>query len=143
MAGPARKHHYVPKFLLRPWLLEVRQQSVLRGAYWHFRRDVFRVKERGLDSFCFQIDLLSTKAAGLPPDRYETGFFSDVDTKGAIIRDMLLRGDIKVFRLNSVASGQECYSRWTSVAQPTFQRFASDFRGWFENSTKTPRYWTS
>lgn len=95
MAGPARKHHYVPKFLLRPWLLEVRQQSILRGAYWDFRRDAIRVKERGLDSFCFQIDLLTTKAAGLPSDRYETGFFLDVDTRGAIIRDMLLRGDVQ------------------------------------------------
>ena len=92
MASEARKHHFVPKFLLRPWLLKTsNNQNVLCGHYWNDRIVRLDRKCRGLDSFCFQIDLLTLKFHSAGRDAIERIFFAEVDNKGANARDILLK----------------------------------------------------
>ena len=87
----SRKHHIVPKLLLRPWLIRsARGQDVLMGFWWNKRDGNLACKLRGLDSFCWQLDLLSLKAHHRGRDAIEKLFFGEIDTKGAAARDMLL-----------------------------------------------------
>ena len=82
----AHKHHFVPQFLLRPWLVE----DMLRGYWWDNRRGELVCKRRGPKAFCQQLDLLTLRAHKLGRDALETIFFGDIDTKGAKARDRLL-----------------------------------------------------
>ena len=82
----ARNHHFVPKFLLRPWCID----DLLHGYWWNPHRDKLDCKIRGLNSFCFQLDLLTLHAHHLGRDAIETVFFGEIDTKGATARDHLL-----------------------------------------------------
>lgn len=96
MAEEAKKHHYVPKFLLRPWLISnSNNQRVLHGHYWDGRRGLMREKVKGLDAFCFQLDLLTLKAHNLGKDAIERIFFGEVDNKGADVRNILLNSGPK------------------------------------------------
>jgi hypothetical protein len=62
----SHKHHFVPKLLLRPWLREgPGGQLNLWGYHWDHRRAQLACKRRGLDAFCFQIDLLTLQAHAL------------------------------------------------------------------------------
>jgi hypothetical protein len=91
-AQESRKHHFVPKFLLKPWLVQNRtSQSVLCGYWWDVQSRSLRCKLKGLDAFCFQLDLLTLKDRRLGRDAIEKNFFGEVDTKGAEARDILLR----------------------------------------------------
>lgn len=75
----AREHHYVPRFLLRPW----RTDGNLHGYYWDgFKQDV-RVKKRGVSAFCKELDLLSLKTSIVPSDAIESEFFGRVDDLGS------------------------------------------------------------
>jgi hypothetical protein len=88
----ARRHHYVPEFLLRPWLTDDdRGQKVLRGYYWDDRRNLVVCKARGLKSFCNQIDLLTLTNHPQGRDALEKVFFGDVDDNGARVRDILVQ----------------------------------------------------
>jgi hypothetical protein len=87
----SHRHHYVPEFLLRPWLVEDRGQQLLRGYYWDDRRNQVVCKARGLRSFCNQIDLLSLSQHPQGIDALERAFFGDVDDNGAKARDILVR----------------------------------------------------
>lgn len=92
MTNKSRNHHFVPKLLLRPWLRqEAGNQKVLCGHYWNDRRGQLDKKCRGLDSFCSQLDLLTLKSRVTDPDALERIFFGEVDNKGAIARDILLK----------------------------------------------------
>lgn len=75
----AREHHYVPRFLMRPWA----RQGELHGYYWDVFRSKVRVKKRGVSAFCKEVDLLSLEAAGLRSDALETDFFGNIDAQGA------------------------------------------------------------
>ncbi len=87
----SRRHHFVPKFLLRPWLVETKPKNFsLQGYYWDTRQERVVCKIRGLDSFCNQIDLLSLKSHKLRRDALETVFFKEIDNKGAVARDLLV-----------------------------------------------------
>jgi hypothetical protein len=87
----ARDHHFVPKLLLRPWLVQSQNgQRELHGYWWDGRSQKLTIKRKGLDAFCVQLDLLTLKNHHLGRDAIERVFFSDVDTKGAIARDILL-----------------------------------------------------
>lgn len=87
----ARDHHFVPMFLLRPWLVEGADGDLnLHGYWWDEKRAKLVCKRRGLKSFCFQIDLLSLKAHNLGRDAIERLFFGEIDTKGAAARGVLL-----------------------------------------------------
>lgn len=87
----ARDHHFVPKLLLRPWLVESPHgQRELHGHWWDARTQNLKIKRKGLDAFCFQPDLLTLKNHQIGPDAIERVFFGDVDTKGATARDILL-----------------------------------------------------
>jgi hypothetical protein len=48
------------------------------------------LKQRGLNSFCCQIDLLSLQAHHLGREAIEQFFFGEIDTKGAVARDILV-----------------------------------------------------
>lgn len=91
----AKRHHFVPKFLLRPWLYETAKgDKVLRGFFWDERRNQLRAKERGLDSFCNQVDLLTLKDHPDGRDALERIFFGEIDDSGAKVRDRLVSGDL-------------------------------------------------
>lgn len=86
-----RDHHFVPKTLLRPWLVEEADRDLnLHGYWWDEKRAKLVCKRRGLKSFCFQIDLLSLKAHNLGRGAIERLFFGEIDTKGAAACDVLL-----------------------------------------------------
>jgi hypothetical protein len=89
-AQESRKHHYVPEFLLRPWLSDIRGENVLCGYHWHPHRNELAVKRRGLNSFCFQLDLLSLRQHQLGRDAIEKIFFGEIDTQGTKARDLLI-----------------------------------------------------
>lgn len=92
MANEARKHHFVPKLLLRPWVQpNASNQNVLCGHYWNEWHGQMDKKSKGLDGFCSQLDLLTLKSHNLGRDAIERIFFGEVDTKGAIARDLLLQ----------------------------------------------------
>jgi Protein of unknown function (DUF4238) len=86
-----RDHHFVPKLLLRPWLVQSPDgQRELLGYWWDCRGQKLTIKRKGLDAFCVQLDLLTLKNHHLGRDAIERVFFGDVDTKGAIARGILL-----------------------------------------------------
>jgi hypothetical protein len=89
-AQASKRHHFVPKLLLRPWLIQgpVRQFN-LRGYWWDPNLNTLACKWRGLDSFCCQLDLLTLWGQGLARDAIERIFFGEIDTKGAVARDIL------------------------------------------------------
>ncbi len=92
MKNEARKHHFVPKLLLRPWLKQdASSQNVLCGHYWDEKRGQMSKKEKGLDAFCYQLDLLTLGYSRRGRDAIESIFFGAVDTKGAIAREILLK----------------------------------------------------
>lgn len=86
----SKEHHFVPKLLLRPWLVEAAEnQFELHGYWWDARRGL-SCKRKGLKGFCNQIDLLSLRSHSLGRDALERIFFGSIDSKGAIARDLLL-----------------------------------------------------
>lgn len=82
----ARKHHYVPRFLLRKWAVN----GKLHGYHWDRYKQEVRVSRRGVASFCKKLDLLSLQAAGLRPDALEQDFFGYVDDRAAKVLVVLL-----------------------------------------------------
>ena len=82
----SHKHHYVPRFLLRPWAVD----GVLSGYWWNARRSQLDCNQKGTKAFCFEIDHLTLKAHKDGGDAIEREFFGDVDSKGAAARDLLL-----------------------------------------------------
>lgn len=87
----SKNHHFVPKLLLRPWLVKTpSEDDVLHGYWWNPHSNILTCKMRGLDSFCFQLDLLTLKKHSLGLDAIERVFFGDIDTQGSIARDILL-----------------------------------------------------
>jgi hypothetical protein len=83
---PAREHHYVPQFLLRPWAVE----GTMSGYWWNFRRGELSCRRKGPRAFCKELDLLTLRAHPLGRDAMETKFFGEIDTKGAMVRDILI-----------------------------------------------------
>jgi hypothetical protein len=87
----SRLHHFVPKLLIRPWVVETQPgQFNLRGYWWNHRKSMLQVKQRGLDSFCAQLDLLTLTAHKMGRDAIERIFFGDIDAKGSIVLDAIL-----------------------------------------------------
>jgi hypothetical protein len=74
------RHHFVPKLLLRPWLVEQDGQRNLHGYWWNTRTQKLACKKRGLEAFCFQLDLNS--------DAMHERVFGEIDRKGAQARDL-------------------------------------------------------
>jgi hypothetical protein len=83
---PAREHHYVPQFLLRPWAVE----GTMSGYWWDSRRGALACARKGPRAFCKELDLLTLHAHPLGRDAIEAKFFGEIDTKGAISRDLLI-----------------------------------------------------
>ena len=98
MSDPKR-HHFVPKLLLRPWLIG----NNLHGYYWNTWRNEVTCKKKGLDAFCNRMDLFTLRAAGLGRYDIERIFFGDIDDKGAKARDQLLSNGI-----SSLTVDQRC-----------------------------------
>jgi hypothetical protein len=88
----SRRHHYVPRFLLKSWLtIAGKGHSVLRGHYWDANTKKSKVLERGLDYFCQQTDLLTLGAHKDGVDIIERRFFKAIDDEGAAARVVLLK----------------------------------------------------
>jgi len=64
--------------------------EVLQGYWWNPYSNTLACKVRGLDSFCFQLDLLTLKEHASGRDAIERIFFGDIDTRGAVARDIIL-----------------------------------------------------
>jgi hypothetical protein len=89
----ARRHHFVPKFLMQPWVREdPRGNQVLSGWYWDHRTQAIALRRRGAAAFCCQLDLLMLKKDKLRTDILETRFFQAIDSVGASVRDALVAG---------------------------------------------------
>lgn len=89
----SRRHHYVPRLLLRPWLIQgPKGHSVLRGHYWDAIQARPKTLERGLSYFCQAPDLFSLTAHPEGMDIIERRFFKAIDDEGALSRDVLLKG---------------------------------------------------
>ncbi|MSO73814.1 MAG: DUF4238 domain-containing protein [Alphaproteobacteria bacterium] len=87
----SKNHHFVPQFLLRPWLVESPPGHCnLRGYWWDSHQGALNQKLRGLKSFCVQMDLLTLSAYNLGRDAIERLFFGEIDTKGADARNILI-----------------------------------------------------
>jgi hypothetical protein len=89
-ASAARRHHFVPRFLMRPWLLDDDGHQNLHGYYFDHRRGELKVRARGLDAFCNRLDLLTLQRHQLGRDAIERVFFGEVDRLGAIARDLMV-----------------------------------------------------
>src|ERR1700730_9729493 len=89
-----QRHHYVPKFILSPWVKEWRPgQRALRGYYWDERAGVLRNRDKGLNAFCFRLDLLTLKGQRERRALLETRFFQHVDDKGSqALAALIVRG---------------------------------------------------
>src|SRR5689334_4834603 len=91
MSQESRKHHFVPECLLRPWLVADDAHQMNLYGYWYCpRRRRLVCKRKGLESFCFQLDLLLLNTHKLGRDAVERIFFGSIDTKGAIARDVIM-----------------------------------------------------
>lgn len=77
--NPSREHHYVPRFLLRPWT----QDGNLNGYYWDPFLFQVKVRSKGVAYFCKKIDLLTLSGRGAKADLIETEFFGRIDDLGA------------------------------------------------------------
>jgi hypothetical protein len=76
---------------MRPWVKQgVNGQNELCAFYIEPRTGETRIKRRSPKSFCNQLDLLSLRQHALGRDVIERVVFGDVDSKGAIARDLLL-----------------------------------------------------
>lgn len=82
----SHKHHYVPRFLLKPWTVN----GLLNGYWWNSRRRRLDCNQKGPKAFCYAIDLLQLKEHQRGRDVLEHEFFGSIDTKGADARDLLL-----------------------------------------------------
>lgn len=123
----SRKHHFVPKFLLKPWVLKDDQgQKILRGYWWDNTAGALRCKMRGLESFCFQMDLLSLRDRRNVADQIERGFFGEVDRKGAEACQVLLtRGPKRLSREERCDFARLLHSLDTRLPQ-NVQRIRND-----------------
>ena len=85
-------HHYVPRFLLREWIADVRNQGVLRGYYYDQFRAQLRVRLRGENFFCSVPNLFTVR--GLPDGDHviESIFFKNLDDAAALAHQLILSG---------------------------------------------------
>ncbi len=90
-ANESKRHHFVPKFLLRGWLTRNENgHNVLNGYYWDERKNEITCHRAGLSGFCWEKELLALQAHQLGRDAIERKFFGEIDDKGAKARKLML-----------------------------------------------------
>ncbi len=90
----ARNHHYVPEFLLSPWIIKDKKGNhLLHGYFWNKHKNEIGCRKKGSSAFCYRTDLLTLSPDASRPDALETEFFSPIDDRGAKVRDLLLQVD--------------------------------------------------
>jgi hypothetical protein len=80
----------VPKALLRPWLQDHNNQSLLNAYFWQPQQKKLLLKRRGLDAVCNQLDLLSLQQHQLGRDALEKIFFGGIDQNGVRARNIMI-----------------------------------------------------
>ena len=96
----SHKHHFVPKFLLKPWATD----GELNGFWWDSRKRRLLCNRRGPRAFCNEIDLLTLEEHEEGRDVLERNYFRQIDSSGAVVRDRLLSDDP-----NSLDSDERCH----------------------------------
>lgn len=86
-------HHYVPRFILREWLVDVDHQRVLRGHYYDQFSNSMRTRLRGENFFCTVPNLFTVRGLPAGDDAIERHFFKSLDDAAAIAHKMILCGD--------------------------------------------------
>jgi hypothetical protein len=86
----SRKHHFVPEFMLSPWATNWNRQRLLLAYSWNPHSNKLQGKRRGIGSVCFQLDLLTLHGRNVAPDLIEIEQFGEIDSRGAVARDVLL-----------------------------------------------------
>ncbi|PPE81171.1 hypothetical protein C3941_00110 [Kaistia algarum] len=87
----ARRHHYVPRFLLRQWVVPYGNHgSKLLGHYWDPARERMRLFPCSPKQVCYREDLFGLRGKTLPPDAIERRFFSAIDDSAAVAHRKLL-----------------------------------------------------
>jgi hypothetical protein len=87
--NPAKRHHYVPEGLIRPWIWS-EDVGKVRGYFWNTWRQALHCRDEGPKAFCCRPDLFTVASSTVAPDVIETDFFGIVDTAGIRARDILL-----------------------------------------------------
>ncbi|MBJ7578398.1 DUF4238 domain-containing protein [Devosia sp. MC532] len=85
-------HHYVPRFLLREWLIDHSKQRVLRGNYYDPYSRRLRERLRGENFFCNVPDLFTVRGLPSGDDAIERIFFKSLDDDAAIAHQLILQG---------------------------------------------------
>ncbi len=90
-ARDPKRHHYVPEFLLRPWVREWQtSQNELRGYYWQRHEKRLRYRQKGVGAFCHSIDLLTLWGRREGRAVLESRFFQAIDQHGRTAVDTLI-----------------------------------------------------
>jgi hypothetical protein len=83
----SRRHHYLPRFLLRPWTSE---EGKVLAYRWHPGASAVTSKPLSPKSVGFVDDLLSLSSHPQGTDALEKQFFQSIDNAGAKVRDKVL-----------------------------------------------------
>lgn len=91
----AKRHHYVPRFLLRQWARrDIHGQMKILAHYWDDRRDQMRIFPGGENQFCYREDLFTLNGNALGVDALERVFFKSIDDLGAAAHRKLVQSGV-------------------------------------------------
>ncbi len=92
MSGYRKNQHYVPKLLMKPWVLQNnKRQEVLMAYHWNeYTNSVWCKDCLGTKAYCCQDDLVTVEAHADGRDVLEAKFFEEIDNKGAEAVQLLI-----------------------------------------------------
>lgn len=86
MAIESKKHHYIPRFILKKWKVN----GFINGYYWNKHNNEISINRSGPGGFGFENFLLSIDSVNFPSDIIETHYFKTIDNNAAKIINKLL-----------------------------------------------------
>ncbi len=90
----SKRHHYTPEFLMDKWVVENSSgHRILNAHYWDSYKNCVRCRsDKGPKAYCHKSHLLTLENPHPEGrDAIERQFFGEIDTKGALVRDVLLQ----------------------------------------------------